>query len=213
MYRTFSIIYYVFNCIWRYKCLGNKEYGVLTTVPKVFSNFNIYHNFEKLPSYNSIILANYPSERLGYLAHKLVPRKLCYVSSVRGKGILSTVYSEDEMILVNDSKKKNFEKIKEMIRDKIQRYSIFVYVNDNNTRLHDYHIGKLRKGMFYIAHELGIPITPITFSYINPVFGILTKKNYYIKVGETEKVTDPKQSMKKTHKFLQNTIITFRDLS
>ena len=53
MYRTFSIIYYVFNCIWRYKCLGNKEYGVLTTVPKVFSNFNIYHNFEKLPSYKN----------------------------------------------------------------------------------------------------------------------------------------------------------------
>lgn len=181
------------------------------TINSVYSGLRIRHNFNALPSTNSILLVNYPAERFGYLAQGLIPRDVCIISSIRAKSFLELIYPDDRMILLKDEKNR-YEKTKQMIADKIKRYSIFSYINDNSTRHGKYHLGNLRKGMFYIAKELQIPITPIAFGYLEPVLGSLPSYTYYIKVGPTTYVNDVQKSMKTVHGFLQKNIIRFRKL-
>ena len=102
--------------------------------------------------------------------------------------------------------------LKEKIRKVIVNHNVFIYVNVHDSRLHDYNIGKMRSGIFYIAHELGIPITPIAFDLINPAIGgALQDQDYHIKVGDTSIVKDPVDSLIETKKFLQTSVREFRD--
>jgi hypothetical protein len=179
--------------------------------PKIFRYMSIKDNFSRLPERNTLILANYPAQRLEYMLQGLFPRELCLVTSDRAKSFVSLIYPEEQLILLPDGHK-NFKKTKQMIREKIKDYSIFSYINDNSTRLGEYHCGKMRKGLFYIAHKLNIPITPVAISHIEPICGVIINQTIHIRVGPTTLITDPLQSMTDTRQFLQNNLTRFRDL-
>jgi len=210
MSRTFLIL---FETIKVYNILRNRKKQHLSGnyISKIFRYVNINSNFNRLPKRNTILLVNYPAQRIEYMLQALFPRKLCLVSSGRSKSFVSLIYPEEQLILLPDGNGK-FEKTKEMIKNKINDYTIFVYINDNSTRVGEYHVGKLRKGIFYIAKELGITITPVAISHIEPVCGAILNQTIYIRVGATTQVFDPVQSIIDTRKFLQRNLNRFRDL-
>lgn len=181
-------------------------------VSLIFRYLTVDANFEHLPKENSLFLVNYPDQRLEYMLQGFFPRDLCLVASDRIKNFVSLIYPKEQLILLPDGGK-NFDKTKNIIKEKIQHYNIFVYINDNKTRISEYHCGKMRKGMFYIAKELGIPITPIAISHIEPICGsIIKNQTIYIRVGSTTIVTNPIQSMIDTRSFLQQNLSRFREL-
>lgn len=210
MSRTFLIL---FETLKTYNIMRHRKEQHLSSsyISKIFRYVNIDANFNRLPKRNTILLVNYPAQRIEYMLQTIFPRRLCLVSSVRAKGFVSLIYPEEQLILLSDGNGK-FEKTKEMIKNKINDYTIFVYANDNNTRVGEYHVGKLRKGMFYIAKELGIPITPVAISHIEPVCGAILNQTIYIRVGATKQVFDPVQSIIDTRRFLQRNLNRFRDL-
>ena len=64
-------------------------------------------------------------------------------------------------------------------------------------------ISKLRTGLFRIAKELNISITPISIDYINAVYGIIPNQNFRICVGETFKPTEIYNDIYKVRKFFK----------
>lgn len=211
MSKTFSIL---LESVKTYMMLSSKKCPELfktVCAPKIFKHLTITDNFFRLPSQHTIFLANYPAQRLEYMLQGIFPRDLCLIASARASRFVSMIYPEEQLILLPEGGN-NFEMARAAVRDKIKQYDIFVYVNDNHTRMSEYHVGKLRKGMFHIAHELGIPITPVAISHIEPVLGALINQKVHIRVGPTTSVADPHESMISTKQFLQDNLRRFRDM-
>ena len=151
---------------------------------------NPIHNFEKLPSFPTIYVANYPKSKLEYIFPAILPGKICYIASTKSSWIFSRIVEKDEYISVDQKAKNNFEYIKTNIQKQIKISSIFVYVQDqSNVRM------TLRKGIFLIAHELNIPITPITIGDMN------LGKNFQVHVGKTFLINNPELARKHVRTF------------
>lgn len=160
------------------------------------------HNFEKLPNNPTIYLVNYPVTVLEYALPSILPKPVCMVSSDRAKKLLSLAYEPENFLVFDSSKKNNYDNLKELIRERMKSISLYVYVDDMSKRIGDNHIGILRKGMFYIAKELGVTITPIAMDTIVTNMGIIPSQKFEVKVGETMKVDDPKAAIHKVRRFL-----------
>jgi hypothetical protein len=144
------------------RILNGKPKEYRTLVQSVFTKcFTLRHNFRQLPTKPTIFLANYPITILEYTIPSLLPLPVCFLTSQRAEKALKLVYSKEEYLVFNDGKKKNFEYLKECIQERVKTSSMYVYVEDQSQRIHDFHVGNMRKGMFYIAKELGVTITPI----------------------------------------------------
>jgi hypothetical protein len=59
----------------------------------------------------------------------------------------------------------------------------------------------MRKGMFYIAKELGITITPLAIDSIHISYFTIFQQKYQLYVGQTQKVLNPTKSMRETRRF------------
>ncbi len=176
-----------------YKSLA---YGVFTRSMRFISNF------DKLPTNPTIYLVNYPVTILEYALPSILPKPVCMVSSDRAKKLLSLAYEPENFLVFDSRKKNNYENLRELIRERIKKVSLYVYVDDMSKRINDNHIGTLRKGMFYIANELGITITPIAMDTIATRHGIIPPQKFEVKVGDTQEVDDPKLTMYNVRKFL-----------
>ena len=173
-----------------------------------YNNFFYFsHNFSKLPKENTIILANHPHNLLDYVAFKMLPMKVAIVAGGL-HFLVSWTCNKDECILYNLYKKKNFDEIKEKIKEKIKEMPILMFVenhhkipfNNNGRR-----IAKLRTGIFHIAHELNIPITPMVIDRIDSSFGIIHQQPFRMLIGPTFIVEDPDLVRRKTYRFMKTT--------
>jgi len=184
--------------------MGDKE-GYKYLARGVFvESLRFHHNFEALSKEHTIYLVNYPVTILEYALASVLPTPVCMVSSDRAKKLLSLAYEPDNYLVFDSSKKNNYEHLNELIRERIKKVSLYVYVDDMSKRISDDHVGTLRKGMFYIAKELGVNITPIAMDSIVTKGGIIVPQKFEVSVGETHKVEDPVKSMYEVRKFLLN---------
>ena len=72
------------------------------------------------------------------------------------------------------------------------------------------YISKLRSGMFSIAKELNVSVTPVCVDYIDTYFGAITNQNFRIRVGDTFMIDDTNISIQKTKKFFKETMKEFK---
>ena len=170
---------------------------------------NVKMNGEKIPTKPTIYIANYPSNYIEYLVHGLFCDKFCLLVYGPAVKILKHLYGEDHLIAVN---KGSFNIIEKQIKDKIKNgYSIFSYIEkDYYNRKNMFELCELRTGIFSIAHNLNVTITPVCVDHIHHIFGIPDNNIFKIKIGETVYVEDPEVSLKNTREFLKYELRRFK---
>lgn len=206
--RTISLI---FTCIYTAFTLSNnypveKRYDdtkIQQAITKVWKNQFIYnHNFYKLPSHPTIYVANYVNDRLENCTSIMIPDRLCIVM---GSGFIDNLKLHKIVKHVYGTRKHSgeYEEVKSCIIEKLKAgISIFSYsskpfINDR--------IGKVRSGMFRIASELNVTITPIYFDHIDHLYGIIPVQRYSIVVGDTFFVDDVDACVYRAKKFFKET--------
>ena len=186
-----------------YLLFGSKEKCVRCLTAGVRKNLT--HNFDMLPAHNTIFLVTYPHELVEYLIPSLIPNTtICYVAApVAAKPLKLLVYEPNEFVVLN-SDKNNYDFLKKQLIGKVDRMSVWVYANSRNSRVHDYDVGRMRTGMFYIARDLNVTITPV-------VVNSYRCKKFNVTIGDTMYVdyVDPMNTVKKVRKFMRNCKTSF----
>jgi len=169
-------------------------------------NFNIIHNFDKIPEKPTIFLSNYVKDRVENLACMLLPVNLCLLIAESLKPLENFI---NPIITRGDSKQ--YYIMKDKINDFHKKgFNIFVYIEKSNSSINDEKLGVIRNGIFAIAKDLNISITPIAFDRIvYDKYGILNRQNYQIRIGDTLKVDNINDSKYKTRRFLDSQIKYF----
>jgi hypothetical protein len=207
----FFIIYrktlYCFCCIIRLYFHGlRKNY---TKIPKIIKEmytniFSIRHNFDKLPKYNTIFVCNHPYNPIDFCATKLLPIKFCgVVGGINvAKFFIKPISGDSDYIFFNMNKSNNFNTIKTQIKEKIQQTSILVFVERYSLMVSQKNIAPLRSGIFRIAKDLNISITPLLIDSVRTSNGIINTQPFEIVIGETMMVTNVKCDCRNVRKFM-----------
>ena len=167
--------------------------------------FHFCHNFRELPQINTIFVANHPHNPLDYAAFKMIPKKVAIVAGGL-HFLVRWTCDKNDYILFNNNKGKNFSELKDKIKDKIKHMSILVFVeNYKSVSLTDSgrKIARLRSGIFSIAKDLNIPVTPLVIDRIHESWGRVHEQPFRMKIGKTFMVTNPKLNSLQTHKFMK----------
>lgn len=186
----YNIIYTAVNTMYN----SNRNDNLLNDkVTNIYKNvgLEIISNFEQLPSTPSILVANYCRDRIENPFCVTIPKKLAILMQ-RGFRKINMNGIINYPIYVEGHGQGNFENISTAIKNAIELGNyVFVYINEPS--YYDY-IGRLKSGIFKIAKQHNIPVTPIAFDYIDTFFGYIPNQKYHIKVGETNYVTDVNKS-------------------
>lgn len=167
-------------------------------------NFNLITDFSKLPDTPSIIVCNYCHDRIENLACILIPRHI--VIMMRDQVRNTTKLDKIVKWRIETKDKDSYEDTKKQILEHTrQGRSIFTYITKHPKHKINY-ISKIRTGVFHIAKELDIPITPIVIDFIDTKFGSIPYQNFRIITGETFKVTNVKKQVYVTKVFFRNTL-------
>lgn len=178
-------------------------------VTRLFKSvFKFKENFYHLPSSPSIIVCHYVYDRFENMASIMIPKNLSIIASRNVINISKLNYIVNNMIPREDYKN-SYENIKLDIKKQIEQGNyIFAYITKAT---HKYtYIGNMRTGLFSIAKELGVPITPIAIDYIDYSYGIIHYQNFHMHVGDTSYVEDVRTSMYNTRIFFKNRLKYFQ---
>jgi hypothetical protein len=213
IYICIDLISVFFKIFTKYPSNAREDnYIVTNLVTEIFnSNFRFKHNFENIPKHTTIFVANYISDRYENISCITLPIHVCpvmadlFVSKLKFDKILTHVITR------KNSSKNNYEEIKNKMKTTLDKnISIFVYIEKESSAIGN-PIGIIRSGMFSIAKELNISITPVCFDHIEyNKLGIIYKQNYRIHVGDTFYVTDIKKDIHKTRVFLRDKLTEFK---
>ena len=196
---VYSKTLYCMEKIFRLFIHNNSPEIVVSTMYN--NGFTFKHNFDKLPSHHTIFVCNHPYNPIDYTAYKLIPKKVAIVAG--GLHFLAKyLCHKDEYILYNNNKNKNFNMLKDAIAAKIDTTSVLVFVENYKLLTSSSTIAPLRTGIFSIAQQLGVTVTPLVIDRVDTILGSITKQKFEIVVGETIMVTDPKHDSRTTRKFM-----------
>jgi hypothetical protein len=191
---------------------NQKDNSVLRKeVTFLFSSlFNFNHNFQMLPKFPTIIVANYATDTLEKFASIMIPKDLAIIMDVKVAKLSGLKFLIKDLLIRNGEYKNNYNSVKEKIKKYIQEgKSIFVYVSKCAYFKKGY-LGKVRTGIFSIAKDLNVPITQVSIDTISNWKGIInSKQNFQMKIGETFLVKDIKKDVERTKAFFKQNMITF----
>ncbi len=174
---------------WVLRQQGNLVYKRI--VSEIFrEHFEFRHNFSSIPSTSTIFIATYPASLVEYLSPALLPVPVYFIASTYARPIMSRVYCDDECGYIPHGKKKRYQMTKMLIKEKLRTMSVFLYVEDKSRR-YGRELGGLRKGVFWIAKELGATITPVVLDKVTESLGRIPDQRYEVYVGPTMYVHDP----------------------
>lgn len=172
-------------------------------VTKFFQRHFVFkQNFHNLPSKPTIIVANYVRDRLENIACIMLPIPLCVVM---GNGFITNIRLHKIVKHVFGTKKTSgeYEIVRDHIKEKLNNgisifsYSVRPFIDD--------HIGKVRSGMFRMAKELGVTITPVYFDHIDYKCGFVLEQNYSVVVGDSLYVKNIEEDVYRVKKFFRDT--------
>lgn len=177
-------------------------------------NFNLRENFSCLPKFPTIIVSNYIFDRYENLAAMLIPIEMSVViSEIAIKKIkINRVLKH---CIVKSEGDGEYLKIKKEIEKSLKEgRSVFAYCSkpNYNSRSKKSKIEKIRTGMFRIAKELGVQITPIAFDYVDSFFGVIPSQNYCASVGRSFNVENVSKSVEKVRKFFEKKLDYFEKI-
>jgi len=170
-------------------------------------NFRFIHNFNNIPKIPTIFVCNYIHDRIENIALFTFPINICPIFA----SALTSLNNIATPIIFREDKDSNYNKIKNKISTVHNKgFHIFSYIETAYSSIDKNGIGKLRSGMFSIAKELGITITPVVIDRIHySNFSIINKQNFQIYIGESIHVTDIKNDMYNTKKLFRTKINEF----
>jgi len=103
----------------------------------------------------------------------------------------------------------DFDNIKRRIDEQLKKgVSIFAYSSIPCPFVGK--VGRVRKGLFSIAKQLGVTITPLAVDYIEHNIGMIPYQRFEIRVGDTFHVEDPLRESLRARKFFKKAISRFR---
>lgn len=183
-------------------------------IPRTVSNnifssqFKLHKEFEKFPSHPTILVCNYCTDRVENIACMMFPTN---ISIMMRDGLKQTMkFHRIVKWPIFTKAKGNYLDTKNQVLENIkQGRSIFTYVSSYPSLRPEY-ISKLRSGMFSIAKELNVSVTPVCVDYIDTYFGAITNQNFRIRVGDTFMIDDTNISIQKTKKFFKETMKEFK---
>jgi len=166
------------------------------------SKFNFIHNFSALPPFPTMLVTNYIYDRFEHLACIVIPHE---IAIVMGKAMVKLAKLDKvvDHFILRSTEGGSFDDVKQQVQTKFnQGLSIFTYVTKISPGRG--HVSRVRSGMFTIAKDLGIPITPVAIDYVhfNPL-GAIVPQNFQIHIGETFRVDDIQTAVRKTRTFLK----------
>lgn len=171
--------------------------------------FHFKTNFECIPKTPTIFVANYVSDRFENIACITIPN----ISIILGNVCVDKVkiHKIIKNVIVKKHSTNQYDSIKTQIDEHYKNgSSLFAYIEEPSTVIGD-GVGRLRSGMFSIAKELNITVTPVVFDHIEyNKLGMIYDQNYRIKIGETFHVHDVKQCKYITRKFYRDTLKEFK---
>ena len=208
-YKNISIVSNII--IQSCKAIKSKDnYPLKEKIYKFYNNIGIriISNFDKLPNHPTLLIGNYCRDRIEHPLCFLFPRKYAMLAGENFKNI--DLHNIANKIIYVKNNKNSYEYIKKEIKIAIEEGNdIFVYINSTNQSYFDY-INKLRTGIFKIALEYQISITPITFGFIDTYFGTIPSQNLNIKVGDTFKIKSIYEGKYKVRKFFNDSLKEFQ---
>lgn len=170
------------------------------------NGIKIVTNFERLPPHSTIILANYVNDRIENAFCILIPRKLSILmqSSFKKLNMDNIIHKP---VYVTGVGKGNTKYVSREVKKSIDEGNdFFSYIN--NPGYYEY-LSRPKKGMFVIAMEHNISVTPVTFDKIDTSFGYIGCQNYFIKVGDTFYVDNITTARNKTIRFYRESLKEF----
>jgi len=204
-FKTIKLLSNIFTLISTYR--NRNHEGAYTLARAVtYGQMEVIENFCDLPVKPSIIICNYPAELPEYAVQWLIPRNLCIVVIDELRDFMERM-GKDHLCV---AKKNSFQPLKLAIQDKIKTQHVFAYINKPQSRLHKYDLGRVRTGIFYIAYELCIPVTPVAVDCMDHIGGALRNQKFQIHVGSTEIISNPVDYISKTKKFFRSSMKRFK---
>lgn len=174
-------------------------------VSKIFrEHFEFRHNFSLIPSTPTIFIATYPASLIEYLTPALLPLPVYFIASARAKPVMSRVYPDDECGYLPHGRKQLYQMTKTLISEKLKTMSVFVYVEDMSRR-YGREVGGLRKGIFWIAKDLGATVTPVVLDNVVESWGRIPHQKYEVCIGPTMHVQDPLSALIDVRTMMRNT--------
>lgn len=159
-------------------------------------NYTVKNNFSLLPSHPTIFLANYTQDGAEYICCVSLPVKMAIVMADDVYRVTPMKKWVKHCII---RKKGSYENIKNETESHLRNMiNVFCYVSIPVVGK----VGPLRSGMFRIAKELGVTITPVYLDNFRTTGGVITGGDFHITIGETFQVNDIEKSMIRTKKFL-----------
>ena len=180
-------------------------------VNRIFNKYFCYSsNIDSIPiNTKTIYVSNYVSDRFENFACIMIPN----ISIILGDTFVKTFKLHKVICNLIPRKPGNnqYDIIKKDIKTQYDNgFSIFAYIEEPSTVIGN-GVGRLRSGMFSIAKELNITITPVVFDHIEyNKFGIIYNQNYRIKIGNPFYVQDIKDSKYKVRKFFRDSLKQFK---
>lgn len=205
VFRINISVYFFFVGITR-NVLVNKYIGtdekLRKDVRELFdTQFNFIHNFEDLPTYPTMLVTNYVYDRLEHIACIVIPHE---IAIVMGKAMIDLANLDKVVnhLVLRPVEGGSFKKVKQQVGQMYkQGLSIFTYVTKISPKVG--YISRIRSGMFTIAKDLGIPVTPIAIDYIHTnSVGAIVPQNFRIIVGKTFMVNSVSESRHRARMFL-----------
>jgi hypothetical protein len=214
IYRKSIIFFYdIYNTIYIYKYIKpistrSTNTVIIQSVQSIFKkHFKLIHNFDKLPMHPTIYICNYVRDRYENIACMLIPRECAIVMIKPIMKITGFDNLLQNIITRNHNGGGDLNNIKNQVDTHIKKgTSVFVY---GSIPSHNGMIGRVRKGMFVIAKQLGITITQVAIDYISHNVGIIPYQRFEIKIGETFHVQDPGTGSIKTRRFYKKSLREF----
>lgn len=162
--------------------------GIKQNISIVFNNvFNFQPEFDNIPQCNTIFVVNYPKIYYESFALLLLPKNLTIAMQ---DNLLCKTFCENFLYKPVYRKKKygkSYKNVKLQIKQRLkENISVAALVSTEDTKL-----VRIRTGMFKIAKELNIPVTPVVVDTIDISTDCrLLKQNFKLYVGESFYVSD-----------------------
>jgi hypothetical protein len=169
------------------------------------SVFNFKHNFDNLPKKPTILVCNYVKDRLENFACIMIPKNFAIMVG----GVLAKykMFGLIKHLITKEKKNGSFTDIEKQVKEKTsQGLSIFSYITSDYIDKKTKYVPRIRKGIFHIASNLNLTVTPVYIDSIDTYCGIILKKKFKIVIGDTMDITDVPQAIYKTRMFYRDQI-------
>lgn len=174
------------------------------------SYFRLHHNLDTLRKQPHLIVANYPNDRIESFVAWMLPCSFAYVVKQTVETNLN-MRNRVHCIVVPESPHA-YAATRDAVRDAFARgLHVFTYVN-NPSPIDARHFDRYRTGMFRIAQDLGVPVTPMTVDQLEWHNGVLHEQTFAVQLGDPFRVTDPERDLQATHRWFKRVFARFQRL-